>query len=200
MAHINLLPWREARRQSQKKHYIRLLTVIAISGILCTWLSSLALEQLLLQQHSRNQFLQTQIAVLDAKIAQIKILKTDKQALEQKMRLVEQLQISRHATPTIFDHLAQLVPAGMTFISMSRTGNIIEIEGHSDSNNRLATFMRQLQQSPVFLDEELASIKADVSSAKANSQFRLTVMIAPEVAPMALQNETDSQLVHRSKP
>ena len=42
--------------------------------------------------------------------------------------------------------------------------------------------------------------KADVSSATANSQFRLTVMIASEVAPMAQLNDPQSDLATRRQP
>lgn len=189
MAHINLLPWREAQRQRQKKQYSMLLAAFAATGMLIMWCGGYILDQMLSQQHTRNAYLQAEIAIVDTQIELIKVLKTDKAALEQKMRLVEQLQVSRHATPTVFDHLAQLVPAGMTFSSMHRTDNVIEIEGHSDSNNRLATFMRNLNQSAVFLNEELASIKANIGSTQSHSQFRLTVMIAPEVAPPLIEDD-----------
>ena len=59
----------------------------------------------------------------------------------------------------------------------------IEILGVSESNNRLADFMRQLQESTVFSSGELSSIKADTSALEAVSDFKLTFTINPSVAP-----------------
>lgn len=179
MAYINLLPWREVQRQRQKKHYIVLLLVAASSGILSMWSGGHILEEMLTQQDNRNTYLQSKIADVDTQIKQIRVLKTKQTTLQQKIRLVDQLQVSRHVTPTIFDHMARLVPMGINFSSMNRTKDVLKIEGYSDSNNHLARFMRELTQSDVFSHEELASIKANSSGAQVRNQFSLKVRIVP---------------------
>ncbi|HBN99529.1 MAG TPA: pilus assembly protein CpaD, partial [Alteromonas macleodii] len=56
--------------------------------------------------------LEREIAVLDAQIAEIKKVKDSKNAIEQRMALIEQLQASRNVAPIVFDELAKLVPPG----------------------------------------------------------------------------------------
>ena len=183
MAHINLLPWREGRRAEHKKNYLTLLTVLALSAIGLMFVAGSVLEKMTDNQNYRNSFIEQQTSLLDQQIEKIKNIKKDKEAIEQRMALIEQLESSRNAVPIVLDELVRLVPHGLSFSSFSRQGNLIEILGVSESNNRLADFMRQLQESTVFSSGELSSIKADTSALEAVSDFKLTFTINPSVAP-----------------
>jgi type IV pilus assembly protein PilN len=141
------------------------------------------INQQISNQKVRNQFIEREITILDAQIEKIKSIKEDKLAIEQRMALIEQLQASRNVTPKIADELARIVPQGIAFRSLERKLNLIEIEGVSESNNRLADFMRRLEQSTVFINGELSSIIADTSASDAVSDFKLTFDISPSVAP-----------------
>ena len=183
MAHINLLPWREGRRAEHKKNYLTLLTVLALSAIGLMFAAGSVLEKMTDNQNYRNSFIEQQTSLLDQQIEKIKNIKKDKEAIEQRMALIEQLESSRNAVPIVLDELVRLVPHGLSFRSFSRQGNLIEVLGVSESNNRLADFMRQLQESTVFSSGELSSIKADTSALEAVSDFKLTFTINPSVAP-----------------
>jgi type IV pilus assembly protein PilN len=183
MAHINLLPWREGRRAEHKKNYLTLLTVLALSAIGLMFVAGSVLEKMTDNQNYRNSFIEQQTSLLDQQIEKIKNIKKDKEAIEQRMALIEQLESSRNAVPIVLDELVRLVPHGLSFSSFSRQGNLIEILGVSESNNRLADFMRQLQESTVFSSGELSSIKADTSALEAVSDFKLNFTINPSVAP-----------------
>ena len=183
MAHINLLPWREGRRAEHKKNYLTLLTVLALSAIGLMFVAGSVLEKMTDNQNYRNSFIEQQTSLLDQQIEKIKNIKKDKEAIEQRMALIEQLESSRNAVPIVLDELVRLVPHGLSFRSFSRQGNLIEILGVSESNNRLADFMRQLQESTVFSSGELSSIKADTSALEAVSDFKLNFTINPSVAP-----------------
>lgn len=189
MAHINLLPWREKQRQYQKQQYLGgLFAVAAIVGLIF-WFVAGAIDQRIANQNSRNAYLQGEIAKLDMQIAEIQKIKESKNAIEQRMALIEQLQISRNVSPIIFDELARIVPPGVSFRSMQRRGNRIEIEGISDSNNRLSDFMRRLESSKVFGPGELSSIVADPDANKAISEYTLTFRIAPDLSPIEAQSK-----------
>lgn len=183
MAHINLLPWRESRRVEHKKNYLTLLAALALIAIGLTFAAGYVLDKMTDNQNYRNNFIMQQTAVLDQQIQQIKNIKKDKEAIEQRMALIEQLESSRNAVPIVLDELVRLVPHGLSFRSFSRRGNLIEILGISESNNRLADFMRQLENSTVFSSGQLSSIRADTSALEAVSDFKLTFTINPSVAP-----------------
>jgi|TARA_R110000868_G_scaffold328874_5_gene589712 type IV pilus assembly protein PilN len=194
MAHINLLPWRESRRAEHKKNYLTLLAVLALSAFGLMFAAANVLEKMTDNQNVRNNFIEQQTVLLDQQIEKIKNIKKDKEAIEQRMALIEQLESSRNAVPIVLDELVRLVPHGLSFRSFSRQGNLIEILGVSESNNRLADFMRQLQDSTVFSGGELSSIKADTSALEAVSDFKLTFTINPSVAPdFSVINEEPSK-------
>lgn len=194
MAHINLLPWRESSRVEQKKNYVTLLAVLALTALALSFLAGYVLDRMTENQNFRNNFIEQQTALLDQQIQKIKNIKQEKAALEQRMALIEQLESSRNAVPIVLDELVRLVPHGLSFRSFSRQGNLIEILGVSESNNRLADFMRQLQDSTVFSSGELSSIKADTSALEAVSDFKLTFTINPSVAPdFSVINEESSK-------
>lgn len=189
MAHVNLLPWREQRRQQQKQQYIVVLAFVAIMTGLLFWLIGQIIDTQISNQNSRNQYLQTQITALESQIAEIKRIKESKSAIEQRMALIEQLQSSRNLAPQVLDELARIVPQGVSFKSLQRTGSSIQVRGTSESNNRLAEFMRQLETSRVLTSGELSSIVADTSATDAVSEFTLTFSITEQVAMEKEQQE-----------
>ncbi|MBR9791803.1 MAG: pilus assembly protein CpaD [Gammaproteobacteria bacterium] len=182
MAHVNLLPWREQRRQQQKQQYIVVLAFVAIMTGLLFWLIGQIIDTQISNQNSRNQYLQTQITALESQIAEIKRIKESKSAIEQRMALIEQLQSSRNLAPQVLDELARIVPQGVSFNSLQRTGSSMQVRGTSESNNRLAEFMRQLETSKVFTSGELSSIVANTSATDSVSEFTLTFSITEQVA------------------
>ena len=183
MAHINLLPWRESQRLEQKKNYITMLAAVALGAMALMFGAGAIVDNMITNQNQRNQFIEKEIVVLDQQIEKIKNIRKSKQEIEQRMALIEQLEASRNAVPKVLDELAKLVPPGLSFRSFSRKGNLIEVLGVSESNNRLADFMRRLEESRVFSRGELSSIIADTSASDSVSDFKLTFVINPSVAP-----------------
>ena len=190
MAKINLLPWREELRQTQKKHYLISLAAISAGVFVLFWIAVQVFDQQVRNQNSRNNYLKQQIEVLDREIKQIKEITAAKDEISIRMALIEQLQVSRNLTPIVFDELARIVPGGISFTDMVRTDNQLRITGVSESNNRLSSFMRSLETSEVFINPVLSSIKADRSGVNAVSDFELTFSISPKYGPLGAQSAT----------
>lgn len=192
MAKINLLPWRESLRQTQKKRYIGSLIAVSVAVLAVFWIAGQVFDQQIRNQNSRNNYLKQQIEVLDRQIAQIQEISAAKEAISIRMSLIKQLQISRNLTPIIFDELAKIVPTGVSFNKMSRMDNQIKIIGTSESNNRLSSFMRALEESKVFIDPVLSSIVADKSGSNAMSDYELTFSISPLYGPVEVASQPES--------
>lgn len=193
MAKINLLPWRESLRQTQKKQYIGSLVVVSVVVFILFWIVGQIIDQQVRNQNSRNNYLTQQIEVLDRQIIQMKAINDKRESISLRMALIEQLQVSKNLTPIIFDELAKIVPPGVSFVTMSRNDQQIKITGVSDSNNRLSSFMRALDVSDVFVDAELSSIVADKSGLNAVSDFDLTFSISPKYGPVEIEQADDEQ-------
>ncbi|MFC4700943.1 PilN domain-containing protein [Glaciecola siphonariae] len=192
MAQINLLPWRESLRQTQKQQYLMSLGLVAVAVFAIFWLAGEFIEQQIRNQSARNDYLRQEIQVLDAQIDEIKRIKEAKEEIVVRMALIEQLQVSRNVTPIVFEELTKLVPAGVSFNSLNRTGNDLKLIGISESNNRLSAFMRGLEESEVFVNPVLSSIVADASTSNAISDFELTMSLSEKYAPEERQADANA--------
>jgi len=193
MSHINLLPWREKQREKQKQLYLALLFGLSLLTIGIVMAGGSFLDGLIKQQKQRNQFIEKEIAILDVSIAKIGKIKEQKRSIEMRISLIQQLQLHRNVSPRVLDELAKLLPSGVAFRKFTRKENQIELIGSSDSNNRLADFMRRIESSDVFVGSELSSVVADTSTREGTSDFKLTFTISPDVAPDLVSLEETEQ-------
>lgn len=167
---------------------------MAIFVLALFWLIGSLVDTMISNQQQRNNYLQQRITVLDGQIAKIKDIKDKKKDLERRMALIEQLQTNRNVAPQVLDELARILPPGVSFRSLVRRGNQLEVLGVSESNNRLSEFMRQLELSKVFNRGELSSIVADTSSSDAVSEFKLTFNISPAIAPQMVVEDSENEV------
>ena len=85
MANINLLPWREARRQERKKQFLIGLGATLAGAAMSVLLWDLAVNSQIDYQQSRNQYLRTQIALLDQEVAEIRDLQRKRNQLIERI-------------------------------------------------------------------------------------------------------------------
>jgi type IV pilus assembly protein PilN len=177
MAFINLLPWREEAEKAKQREYFTLLTIVAVIAFAMVFIISQFYQMRIDGQNSRNQFLKTEIALLDARIIKIKNLNEKKKELQKRTQVVEQLQRSRNVGTQVFDEIAKIVPTGVYLIRLEKQGNSINIVGKSESNNHLANMIREIERSVLFTDAILESITTNEAKNKLLSDFKMRVRI-----------------------
>ncbi len=179
MARINLLPWREELREERKREFFVLLmgVVIIAAGIL--FLVDRNFRGDIRYQQSRNDFLRREILVLDAQITEINQLKQQKEQINTRMEVIQDLQGSRPVIVRIFDELVKSLPTGVYFNSLIRTGDSLRVAGIAESNNKVSELMRRLDDSEWFVNPSLQQISAasgDVNSNQRSANaFSLTL-------------------------
>jgi type IV pilus assembly protein PilN len=177
MAFINLLPWREEADKAQQREYFTLLTVVAVVAFALVLAFRQFYQMRVDGQNSRNQFLKTEIKLLDARIIKIKNLKEKKKELQKRTKVVEQLQRSRNVGTQVLDEIAKIVPIGVYLTRLEKHGNSIKIIGKSESNNHLANMIREIESSLLFTDVILESITTNEAKNKLLSDFKMRVRI-----------------------
>jgi type IV pilus assembly protein PilN len=177
MAFINLLPWREEADKAQQREYFTLLTVVAVVAFALVFAVSQFYQMRVDGQNSRNQFLKTEIKLLDARIIKIKNLNEKKKELQKRTEVVEQLQRSRNVGTQVLDEIAKIVPTGVYLTRLEKQGNSIKIIGKSESNNHLANMIREIESSLLFTDAILESITTNEAKNKLLSDFKMRVRI-----------------------
>jgi type IV pilus assembly protein PilN len=190
MARINLLPWREQLREERRKQFLVILGGIFVLSCGAVFLGDQYLSGEIARQEARNAFIQQNIAQLDVRIKEISELKTRRQQLLARMKIIQDLQGNRPVIGHVFDQLVRTLPDGVYFRELKMQGDTLSISGEAESNNRVSNLMRNLDASDWFTSPTLIEVKATTAGAvdQANT-FQLTVKQtqpgAPVTAPLA---------------
>ncbi len=180
MATINLLPWRDERREELKKEFIAILVVVAIvaAGVVFGWQALLSNN--IDQQNDRNQFIDTRIKELDLRVREIEELRKKKTELVERMTVIQSLQGNRPEIVHIFDEVVRTLPDGVYFHAIKREGQMVTLTGTAESNNRVSSLMRQLTASEWFANPNLKQVQASQFMDGQGSDFEMTVdLISP---------------------
>lgn len=178
MAYINLLPWREAARKERQKNYVMVLALTALVSFLMCFLINMIYNARLDGQAKRNQYLESEIRILDQRIAEIRTLNETKRSLQQRMTLIEQLQGSRNLGTEVMLEITRIVPAGVYLTQLEKKGSALLLLGKSESNNRLSNMLREAEQSELLTTPYLEFIEAGKERSSLLSDFRMHVKIA----------------------
>ncbi|PKH54000.1 fimbrial protein [Shewanella sp. Choline-02u-19] len=187
MANINLLPWREEAREKQKRDYTGVLALVFLVSGLIVYLSLMAIDVISDDQKGRNAYLQSEIQLLEAQIAEITEIRTRKKDIERRTEIILGLQQSRNLPTHVLDELVRIVPAGIYLSSIEKKGSMLWIEGRSESNNNVANMMRKVKTSNWLQDPNMQSIIAQNEELRQLQRFTLRVTIADsEIADLSM--------------
>ena len=161
MAHINLLPWRDWERERNKKEFLGNLAGVVVLGAFVIFAIGWTLDNSIENQTARNNFLQGKISELDTKIAEIAQLEQQRKDLEERMELIQELQGNRPVIVRVFDELVRTLSKGVHYDKLEMTGGNLTVVGTAESNNRISSLMRNLDESEWFDSPNLRRIKED---------------------------------------
>jgi len=177
MANINLLPWREARRQERKQQFLVGLGATLAGAALSVLLWDLTVNAQIDYQKRRNAYLSAQIALLDQEVAEIRDLQRKRNQLIERMRVIQALQGNRPVIVRLLDQLVRTVPDGVFYTSLETKANVVSIEGVAESNNRVSSLMRRLDASDWLENPNLDKVQAAPEFGDQATTFKLKVTL-----------------------
>ena len=183
MARINLLPWRAERRKARQKEFGVMLGLAVLGGILASFLIVSFYNGRISNQNARNDYLRGEIANVDKQITEIEALDKQKARLLARKEVIEQLQANRSQMVHLFDSLVRTIPDGVVLTSLKQVGEVLTLEGRSQSNARVSTYMRNLEGSGWMTKPDLSIIEARDGVAGLPYAFTLAVQLANPNAP-----------------
>ncbi len=148
MAHVNLLPWRAARRKQREREFFMQLGAAFVVGLGVLLLWIFWMDQRIDNQNDRNTYLQTEIKQLDVRIAKIKDLEKVREHLLARKQIIEQLQADRSQMVHLFDELVKTIPASARLSGLKQNGQSMSLDGVAQSNASVAEYMRNIEGSP----------------------------------------------------
>ena len=171
---INLLPHREEKRQRKKIAFFVGLGVAALVGLAigAGWYA--VVDQLKSAQQDRNKFLATEIAKLESEIKDIATLKAEIASLRARQKAVEDLQTDRNLPVHILNELVRQTPEGMYFTAVKQDGQILNVTGIAQTQERISEFLRNTAYNSEWLVKpELIESRATTISGASRDQKRL---------------------------
>ena len=110
-------------------------------------------------QQKRNTFLEGEIKKVDKEIKDIKDLEHTRQKLIARMKVIEDLQVSRPQIVHLFDELVTVLPDGAYLTQLVQRGKNVTLNGRAQSNARVSTYMRNIEGSPWMGNPKLSIIE-----------------------------------------
>ena len=189
MARINLLPWREWERERRKREFLANLAGMLVLGVVLVLGAGWYLDGRIADQNGRNEFLRSEIAVLDQQIAEISELRTKREELLARIRVILELQTNRPIVVRVFDELVRTLAPGLHFNSLKLEGNNLTLDAQAESNNRISSLMRNLDASDLFSSPNLKSIKEDPQNEHYGPQASVFNLTFVQTNPNAVEGE-----------
>ena len=180
MTEINLLPWREKRREQEKKLFTSMLLGSVVAAAFAVFLVNSYVSYLIDNQTARNIMLDKEIKVLDNQIKEIKSLKQVRQSLISRMSIIQNLQSTRTLMVHLFDELINVVPDGVFVYKLERKDDKITLWGYAEANTNISILMKKIETNPWVESPVLTQIKKmDDSTQAANNDFSLSFILTP---------------------
>lgn len=177
MARINLLPWREARREELKRAFLTILGLVAAAGVILIMAADRVVNTQIENQRARNNYITQNIRELDKQVEEIKDLQRKRNQLIDRMRVIQELQGNRPIIVRVLDQLVRTVPDGVFYTSVGARGQQLSIDGVAESNNRVSSLMRRLDASDWLKDPNLDAVRSAPAYGDQANTFDLTVQV-----------------------
>ncbi|MGQ0666538.1 MAG: PilN domain-containing protein [Nitrospiraceae bacterium] len=177
MIRINLLSGPKTR-QAKPQYDVRAQVLLGVGIILVTlagcWWYSASLENEIEAQQEEKQQKEKQLAQLKEQVKQVQDFEQKKKLLEDKNRIIDQLERSRMGPVKVLDHVSQsLEPLKVWLTRLGVSSDTIELEGKALTNDDVVEFVNNLRRTDYFSGINLQESKATIENKLNVFQFRL---------------------------
>lgn len=202
MAKINLLPWRQELRKQRQQEFIAFLMAVVIVAAGIVLVGHMALSNQVSGQEERNAYIKSEISKLDGQIKEIDELQKRREELLGRMKVIQDLQGRRPVIVRIFDELVRVIPEGVHFTNLERSGDTFRLAGVAESANQVSALMRNLDASPWFQNPQLSTVaadsagtarKSDSDEKQPGSRFAMTVVLEAVDSQQAAANDAKKE-------
>ena len=195
MIRINLLPHRAEKRRARQIQFAAISLISVALGAMLVAFVHVAIGTQISYQERRNAYLKNETAILDKQIEEIKKLREQTQSLLARKDAVEKLQSDRSDVVHLLDQMLRILPDGVYLRTLKQTGNKISVAGYAQSNARISTLMRAIENSSWLNSPALIEIHASSVGSARMSEFTLTFNLTK-----ARAKETEAPAKPATKP
>ena len=160
MIRINLLPFRTERKKENVRRQASLFLLSLFLVLLVLFYYNFSLNSKIGKLNTKIAATNNELTKYNEINKEIARIKKNLEVLRKKMAVIAQLESDRHAPVVLMDTMTQVVVAKrMWFTNMAVQDRKVSIEGIALDEKTVADFMVRLQNSGLFSNVELKSVK-----------------------------------------
>jgi len=174
------------------------LTTVVILFIAAVLAAAFFLQKRMIsQERTRLQTAQEEKAKLQYVVAKLEELEQQKAVFEKKINLIIQLRAQQDSAVKIMDELSRKLPEWVWLTELTCDGLTIQLKGNALSNNLIADYIYNLENSPHFANVNLIS---SAQKSGRNTQYLEFSMTLSFVLPEAALAQPKPEAKTKAKP
>jgi type IV pilus assembly protein PilN len=175
MIKVNLLPYREKKKEVQSKNQVVILGALGLAFVVLLGAFHIFTVMKLTGLENQVQSTQQTLQQLKSSIGDINQYKNAKEILEKRLNIINYLEKNRFAKVLFLDELSSMVPVNQVWIkSLKESETDVKIDGFAKDNIAIAKFMRNLERSEQLTSVDLVSSKQTEIAGNRLKQFTLS--------------------------
>jgi type IV pilus assembly protein PilN len=159
MIRINLLPVRAAKKREFGKQQLVLAALVLVLAGIGNYLWYSRVDGELTQLDRQIATARTEIAQLEKTIGEVKSIKDDKKALEDKLKILDTLKKGRTGPVKVMDELATIIPQKVWLSDYTEAGGAVTMNGSAGAYEDLSAFSKKLKESKHFTNIVIKTAK-----------------------------------------
>ncbi len=159
MIRINLLPVRAAKKREFGRQQILLFALVLVLGGIGNWIWYGRVASELSSLDAQIARTKAEIAQLEKTIGEVKSIKEDKKALEDKLRILDALKKGRTGPVKVMDELATIIPEKVWLTEYTEVNGGVTMIGQAAAYEDLSAFSKKLKASTHFTSVTIKTAK-----------------------------------------
>jgi len=173
MIRINLLPFRATRKKENIRRQVSIFLLSLAFLLIVLFYYGFSLSSKIDNLNDKIAQTKTELEKYEKINKEIAQIKKKLNNLKKKMAVMDQLEANRFAPIKLMDAMTQvIVPKRMWFTRLDSKGNKVSISGVALDNTTVADFMVRLENSGLFKEVDLKTLKSKKGKKGGRDRFK----------------------------
>ena len=177
MIRINLLPGPKGKK-AKPQYDVRAQALLGFGVLVVTlagcWWYSAALDNELEARQEEKRAKEKQVALLKEQVKQVQDFEQKKRLLEDKNRVIDQLEKTRVGPVKVLDYVSQSVePVKVWLTKLGLNAAVVDVEGRALTNDDVVEFVNNLRRTDHFSNINLVESRSATENKINLYQFKL---------------------------
>lgn len=180
MIEINLLPWREDKRQENKKRIILEFSAAIFVVIIAIIFIHFSFSNAIKEQKIKSQALQNKLQIINTNIRDLNKFPKIRDLLKQQVETLHSIQYARYQTVTLIKEITQRTPKGIYLSEMERKNDLVTLKGTASSLHPVTEIIKKMNESNEIINPVLAHVTTTTNKDGTKiTEFEISIKLKP---------------------